>query len=177
MPNYRRYRIPGGCYFFTVNLLERRRALLVDEIEWLREVVRVVKQKRPFYIDAWVVLPDHMHCIWTLPPDDVDYSGRWRDIKTRFAKGLAANEHRTSVRKKRHERGIWQRRFWEHTIRDDVDYARHVDYIHYNPVKHGYVQRTFEWPYSTFKQFVRKGFYSPDWAYTPDIDFEVNEPQ
>ncbi len=115
--------------------------MLVDDIELLREVVRVVKRKRPFHNDAWVVLPEQLHCIWMLPKGDDDISGRWRDINARFSKGLPFTEYRTSVRKKPSERGNWQRRFWGHTFRDDTDYARHVDYIHYNPIKHGHVER------------------------------------
>lgn len=176
MPDYRRYRIPGGCYFFTANLLERKRTLLVDEIELLREAVRAVKRKRPFGIDAWVVLPEHLHCIWTLPEGDDDFSGRWRDIKTRFSKALPVTEYRNPVRKKRNERGIWQRRFWEHALRDDADYAHHVDYIHYNPVKHGHVDRVADWPYSTFHRFVQQEIYPPDWTGPPDQVLEVNEP-
>ena len=133
MPNYRRSRIPGATYFFTVNLLDRRSDLLVTEIDALREAVRRTRQRSPFHIDAWVVLPDHMHCLWTLPEGDADYPGRWGAIKTAFSKSLPANEQQTPVMLRRGERGVWQRRYWEHTIRGDQDFAVHMDYIHFNP--------------------------------------------
>ena len=145
--------------FFTVNLLERRSRLLVENIDVLREAIRATKQTMPFHIDAWVVLPEHMHAIWTLPPDDDNYSGRWRAIKKTFSKSISVNEYRSQVRIKRHERGIWQRRFWEHTIRNDHDYVAHVDYIHFNPVKHGWVKAAKDWPYSSFHRFVAHGLY------------------
>ena len=165
MPDYRRYRIPGGCYFFTVNLHQRDgNELLIREIDRLRDTVRRVRQLRPFHIDGWVVLPDHMHCIWTLPPDDDDFSSRWRAIKAIFSRNLSHTERRSKVRMARGERGIWQRRFWEHAIRDDRDYSAHMDYIHFNPVKHGHVNRVVDWPYSTFMQWVGKGVYPRDWC-------------
>lgn len=164
MPNYVRYRIKGGCYFFTVNLLERNNTLLVDQIELLRESVLLCKQKQPFHIDAWVVLPEHMHCIWTLPEGDDDFSARWKMIKTRFSKGLPKIERRSNVRIKRGERGIWQRRFWEHAIRDDEDYANHFHYLHFNPVKHGWVKTVIDWPFSSFHRYLKQGVYSADWA-------------
>jgi REP-associated tyrosine transposase len=131
MPDYRRNLTPGAPYFFTVNLLDRRSDLLVRHIEVLREAVRAVRRRSPFVIDAWVVLPDHMHCLWTLPDADADYPGRWREIKTAFSKSLPITEPREPVMVKRGERGIWQRRYREHTIRDDRDYAAHMDYIHF----------------------------------------------
>ena len=116
---YRRCYVEGGTYFFTVNLLERDQTLLVDQVDLLRDVVRKVRQQRPFFIDAWVVLPDHMHAVWTLPQGDSDYSGRWREIKKSFSKQLPKTECLSAVRQRKGERGIWQRRFWEHTIRDE----------------------------------------------------------
>ena len=175
MPNYRRQRLTGGCYFFTVNLLERHNSLLVKEIALLRESVRVVRERRPFYIDAWVVLPDHFHCVLTLPPSDDDFSTRLRLIKTTFAKQLPLTEQRSAVRVRKGERGIWQRRFWEHAVQDERDYEKHVDYIHINPVKHGYVQRVSDWPYSTFHRLVALGVYPMDWAGDADIDFPAGE--
>lgn len=177
MPNYLRYRITGGCYFFTVNLLERQNTLLVDHIGIFRESVRLCKQKRPFHIDAWVVLPEHMHCIWTLPEGDMDFSNRWKIIKTHFSKALPKEEMRSNIRIKRGERGIWQRRFWEHAIRDDQDYANHMDYIHFNPVKHGLVCRVIDWPYSSFHRCVKDEIYPANWAsITPDlINMKVGE--
>jgi len=130
----------GRDVFFTVNLLERfPNDLLITHIDILRNMVRDVRKKRPFVIDAWVVLPDHLHCVWTLPPGDDDFTNRWRLIKQGFSKALPITERRSAVRKARGERGIWQRRFWEHVIRNDTDYAAYVDYCHINPFKHGYV--------------------------------------
>jgi putative transposase len=137
MPNYRRAYVPGGSWFFTVNLLDRRQALLVENIESLRQAVAVTRQKLLFAIDAFAVLPDHLHAIWTLPAGDADFSTRWRLINSHFAKALPKQEHLSPVRIERNERGIWQRRFWEHLIRDEADYARHVEYCYINPVKHG----------------------------------------
>jgi len=156
MSNYIRYRIPGGCYFFTVNLQERGKTLLLDHIDLLRESVQACKQKRLFHIDAWVVLPKHMHCMWTMPMDDMDYSNRWKIIKTQFSKGLPKLEPRSRSQIKRGERSIWQRRYWEHAIRGDQDYAAHFDYIHFNPVKHGWVDNVIDWPYSSFHRAVLK---------------------
>jgi putative transposase len=157
MLEYRRYRVMGGTYFFTFNLLVRHVALL-------REVVRKVRANRPFHSDAWVVLPDHLHCVWTLPPGDDDFSTRWRLIKQGFSKALPLTERRSAVRVARGEREIWQRRYWEHVIRNDSDYAAHVDYVHWNPMKHGLVQRVADWPDSTFHRYVKQGRYPPDWA-------------
>jgi putative transposase len=164
MPNYRRAFVPGGCWFFTANLLERRQTLLVDHITVLRSAVAQTQKDYPFEINAFVVLPDHIHAIWTLPPDDSDFSTRWRLIKTRFAKALPKQEWLSAVRRARAERGIWQRRFWEHLIRDDVDYARHVEYCYINPVKHGLVTRVCDWPHSSFHRDVRAGIFPEDWA-------------
>jgi len=176
MPDYRRYRVPGGTYFFTVNLLERRpNDLLTRHIDALRCVLRNVRKRWLFHTDAWVVLPDHLHCVWILPPGDDDFTNRWRLIKQEFSKGLPATERRSAVRVARGERGIWQRRFWEHAIRDDKDYAAHVDYCHINPVKHGYVRRVAEWPYSTFHRYVEVGIYPPDWAGELQGDWETGE--
>lgn len=133
MPDYRRNFLPGGTFFFTVALLERKRDLLVDRIDLLRESVRRVKRRYPFEIVAWVVLPDHLHCIWTLPDGDADFATRWRLIKLLFCKGLPKTERLSAVRRRNAERGIWQRRYWEHTIRDGRDFSAHVDYIHFNP--------------------------------------------
>jgi putative transposase len=176
MPNYRRKRIPGGTYFFTVNLLDRKSSLLIDHIAELREAVRIVRDKQPFHIDAWVVLPDHMHAIWTLPPGDDQYSNRWRAIKKAFSKAIPKTEYRSAIRIKRNERGVWQRRFWEHTITNDADYEAHMDYIHYNPVKHAWVQSVKEWPYSSFHRLVKMGIYPIDWAGLDLASFEVGEP-
>src|SRR5262245_54674899 len=122
MPNYRRAFVPAGCWFFTANLLDRRGSLLTDEIEALREATRRTRERYPFHIDAFVVLPDHIHTIWTLPEGDADFSMRWRLIKIQFSKSIPRTERLSKVRRARGERGIWQRRFWEHLIRDDEDY-------------------------------------------------------
>lgn len=176
MPNYRRSRIEGGCYFFTVNLLERHQnRLFVEQIKLLRNVVKQVRSKHPFHIDAWVILPEHMHCIWTLPKSDADYALRMRLIKSLFAKRLPKTERSSIVRQRKGERGIWQRRFWEHTIRDENDYERHMDYVHFNPVKHGHVERVLDWPYSTFQHHVQLGVYSENWG-VEDFDIPAGEP-
>jgi putative transposase len=170
MPDYRRIRVPGGTYFFTVNLLNRSSVLLTAEIELLRTVVRRVRAATPFHIDAWVVLPDHMHCVWTLPEGDADYSSRWRAIKKGFSWAIAPTERRSEVRQDRNERAIWQRRFWEHTIRDQRDYAVHLDYVHFNPVKHGLVETVAEWRFSSFHQAVARGVYPADWGWKGEPD-------
>lgn len=164
MSRYRRSFVEGGCYFFTVALHDRRENLLIQHIDVLREAVRRVKRRYPFEIVAWVVLPDHLHCIWALPPGDSGYPNRWRLIKLLFSKALPQTEARPANWRKRGERGIWQRRYWEHTLRDEQDWANHVAYIHFNPVKHGYVQAVADWPYSTFHRDVVHGLIPPDWA-------------
>jgi putative transposase len=160
MSDYRRARIPGGTYFFTVNLLDRQSQLLVKHIDLFRRAVRETLARHPFHIDAWVVLPDHTHCVWTLPPGDENYSQRWRSIKHHLSRHLHEIEAVSSVR----ERGIWQKRFWEHTIRDDTDHEAHINYCYINPVKHGWVVHARDWPYSTFHRDVRAGLYPLDWA-------------
>jgi putative transposase len=164
MTDYRRYRLNGGTYFFTVNLADRNRALLTEHIDTLRESFRVVKEAHPFEIDAIVIMPEHLHTIWTLPDGDHDFSQRWRQIKSAFSREIAKEEAISKSRLRKQERGIWQRRFWEHAIRDDEDFKRHVDYIHFNPVKHGYVQKVSDWPHSSFHQYVRLGILPEDWA-------------
>ena len=164
MTNYRRNFICGGSFFFTANLAERRLRLLVDYIDLLRQAFRYVRRRHPFDIEAIVVLPDHLHAIWTLPEGDADFALRWRLIKSTFSRGLPAGEPRFASRAKKGERGIWQRRYWEHTLRDEEDFARHADYIHFNPVKHGHVSRVSDWPYSSFHRMVRFGIYPLDWA-------------
>jgi putative transposase len=171
MVNYRRAYIPGGTWFFTVNLLQRQHNdLLVRKISLLRDTVRAVRTRYPFEIDAWVVLPEHMHAIWTLPPGDADFSTRWRLIKSAFSRGLSKTEYRSKVRIAANERGIWQRNFWEHAIRDDLDFERHVDYLHFNPVKHGYVSKVRDWPYSSFHLYVKNGIYPDCWGNGMNIE-------
>ncbi len=137
---------------------------MTEYIENLRAVVKNVKQKHPFVINAMVILPEHLHTIWTLPENDNDFAKRWSLIKAGFSRGLPRNERIGDSRLKKRERGIWQRRYWEHQIRDEEDYARHVDYIHYNPIKHGYVKRCIDWPYSSFHKYVRKRWLPENWA-------------
>ncbi|NJL07746.1 MAG: transposase [Methylacidiphilales bacterium] len=169
MPNYRRAFVPGGCWFFTANLHDRRSTLLVDRIDALRRAMGWTRQSYPFSIDAAVVLPDHIHAVWTLPAGDADFSIRWRMIKTRFAREIPPTERRSPVRRARGERGIWQRRFWEHLVRDEGDYARHIEYCLINPVKHGLVRRVRDWPYSSFHRDVRAGLFPEDWAGEIDV--------
>jgi putative transposase len=175
MPDYRRNRVRGRTFFFTVNLLDRRSDLLVTQIGILREAVARVRAKAPFRIDAWVVLPDHMHCLWTLPHGDADFPGRWRAVKIAFVKGLPANEARSPVVTSRGERGIWQRRYWEHTIRDERDFAAHMDYTHFNPVKHGLVEHPADWPYSSFRRCVDGGLYPDGWRGGSDEPQQTGE--
>jgi putative transposase len=165
MPDYRRAWHPGGTYFFTVNLLQRQgNDLLIRHIDLLRASIKSVRVCHPFTIHSWVVLPEHMHCVIELPENDADFAMRWRLIKTEFSKALPRIENRTGVRIRRGERGIWQRRYWEHLIRDERDYRAHMDYVHINPVKHGLVERVADWPYSTFHRMVADGIYPPGWA-------------
>ena len=134
-----------------------------------------MRVQRPFALDAVVILPDHLHCIWTLPPGDADYALRWRDIKSQPSRRLPVGERRSLGRRNKGERGIWQRRYLEHTLRDDRDMARHMDYLHYNPVKHGYVSRVSDWPYSSFHRKVREGIYLPEWAGGDDVEANFGE--
>lgn len=166
---YRRNRVAGGTYFFTVTLRDRRSDALVCHAGLLREAFRTVRANRPFTFDAIVILPDHLHTIWTLPEGDSDYSGRWRAIKSRFSQHLKQTDY-PLIQNKHGEYNLWQRRFWEHTIRDDNDFTRHVDYVHWNPVKHGLVEQVSEWPYSSFHRFVRLGYYPLNWAGGVDED-------
>jgi len=166
MANYRRNFLPGGSYFFTVNLADRRRALLTEHIVLLRAAFRQVRARHPFAIEAVVILPDHLHAIWTLPDGDADFSTRWRLIKSSFSHALPRGERISASRAAKGEREIWQRRYWEHTLRDGDDFARHLDYIHFNPVKHGHAIRVRDWPYSSFRRWVRFGAYPDDWGGT-----------
>lgn len=167
MSNYRRVLVPGGTYFFTVNLLERRRRLLVEHIDLLRDAFRAAKAARPFDLLAIVVLPDHLHCVWRLPEGDADNANRWAQIKSGFSRALPLHERRSPRRIARRERGIWQRRYWEHLVRDEDDLRRHVDYLHINPVKHGHAARAGDWPHSSFRRWVAAGVYPMEWAAEP----------
>ncbi len=150
--------------FFTVTLADRGSQLLVDQVEALRAAVRVTMAERPFRIDAWVVLPDHLHAVWTLPESDADFSVRWKDIKTRFTKSVGQTGRRSASKIAKGEAGIWQRRFWEHHIRDERDFTTHLRYCWWNPVKHGFVERPVDWPYSSIHREVRLGQVEPEWA-------------
>lgn len=165
MPDYRRAWHPGGTYFFTVNLLQRHgNDLLTRHIDLLRENVASVRSRHPFRIHGWVVLREHMHCVLEFPEDDADVATRWRLIKMGFSKGLPKTERLFKARENRGERGIRQRRFWEHLIRDDAGFVAHMDYVHFNPVKHGLVNPVANWPYSTFHRLVKQGMHPRDWG-------------
>jgi len=169
MPEYRRIRVKGGSYFFTVVTFGRRPFLIDDQVRSaLRQGIQEVRQSLPFSIDAWILLPDHLHAIWTLPENDDNFGSRWAVIKRAVSRQcgyLPGNDgpiNESSAR--RGESYIWQRRFWDHLIRDDLDFQSHLDYLHWNPVKHGYVKRVIDWPYSTFHRLVNQGLYPPDWG-------------
>ncbi len=151
MVQYRRNWLPGGTYFFTVTLADRSSTLLVDNVDALRDATRKIRDAMPFEIVAAVVMPDHLHALWTLPEGDADYATRWRLLKTYFTKSLGIATP-------------WQRRYWEHTIRDDRDLANHIDYIHINPVKHGYVTRASDWPHSSIHRYITNGKVTQHWA-------------
>ncbi|MEW5791655.1 MAG: transposase [Pseudomonadota bacterium] len=141
MPDYRRAWQPGGTYFFTINLLQRQgNDLLTRHIAILRHVVAAARQRHPFRVHGWVVSPDHLYWVTELPPQETDFATRWRLIKMAFSKALPKTERLSPVRARRVERGIWQRRYREHLIRDEADYRAHMDYVHINPVKHGLVR-------------------------------------
>lgn len=160
--DYRRHYVPGGRYFFTV-VTEGRRPLLVENIERLRTAVRRVRERYPFAVEAMVVLPDHLHTLWRLPEGDSEYSLRWMVLKRVFSSGLPRQPTSVSQAGKR-EKGIWQRRFWEHSIRDVDDWRRHMDYIHFNAVKHGYADSPLAWPHSSFAHWVGRGLYELGWG-------------
>ncbi len=170
MTAYRRNRTAGASYFFTVNLLNRSTSLLTDHIDLLRKAHQYVMRRHPFQLDAMVVLPDHLHALWTLPPDDDNYSMRWRLFKGYFSRNLPDFEHEqiNNSRQNKNERGIWQRRYWEHLIRDEKDFEQHIHYIHFNPVKHKHVSNTKNWPYSTFHRYVKEGKLPLDWGSSID---------
>jgi REP-associated tyrosine transposase len=169
---YRRYRHHGGCFFFTVNLAQRNQSLLTEQVDGLRACMKKVQQTHPFVVEAIVILPDHLHAIWTLPPEDHDYAKRWMLIKSGFSRMLPKNERVNPSRVKKRERGIWQRRYWEHYIRDDIDFERHINYIHFNPVKHGYVSRPIDWRYSSIHRFINAGIIDCHWG--RDINGETS---
>jgi REP-associated tyrosine transposase len=164
MSQYRRAKIEGGWFFFTVTLADRSSDLLVRHIERLRKAYAAGRRCNPFETIAICVLPDHLHAIWALPCGDADFSRRWSRIKHDFSCGLPADPERSRSKLGKREKGIWQRRFWEHAIRDETDLARHIDYIHFNPVKHGLVSRTCDWPFSSFHRYVARELLPLDWG-------------
>jgi putative transposase len=164
MSHYRRLWIEAGAFFFTVALADRGSELLVRQVERLRRAYTEVKRQRPFETVAICILPDHIHALWRLPEGDTDYASRWNLLKTGFSRGLPPAKARSASKIAKREKGIWQRRYWEHAIRDDIDFERHVNYIHYNPVKHGLVKRVVDWPFSSFHCYVAQGIVPSDWA-------------
>lgn len=164
MSDYRRMWVPGGTYAFTANLADRSRRLLVERFDDLHAATCGVRHAHPFEIVAWVVMPNHLHAIWALPEGDSDFAMRWMLIKQRFARAVPVDEHVSASRRRRGERGIWQRRYWEHLIRDERDLRNHIDYIHFNPVKHGWAERPGDWPHSSFHRFVSDNTLPSDWA-------------
>jgi putative transposase len=166
---YRRRYTPGGTFFFTV-VTQARRSLFQCPLnrQLLRTAFDTIFTRRPVDVVAWVILPDHLHAVWTLPPDDADYSTRWRRIKEEFTDaflGMGGTEVAVShERRHRGERGVWQRRFWEHECRDEDDLKRCLDYVHWNPVKHGCVARPAEYLWSSFRSWVEIGEYAANWG-------------
>jgi putative transposase len=169
MPRYRRAKIDGGTFFFTVTLANRSSNVLVREIERLREAYRLTQKRNPFETVAICIMPDHLHALWTLPEGDSDFASRWSYFKACFSRALPASQARAQSKIAKREKGIWQRRYWEHVIRDEGDLQRHIDYIHYNPVKHGLVTRVCDWPHSSFHRYVEKGLLPSDWG--GDVSF------
>ncbi len=169
MVHYRRSFIKGASYFFTLTLNDRTKTYLTDYINDLKAAMQIVKKTRPYHTQALVILPEHLHAIWKLPENDSDYATRWRLIKRTFTKML--KKHGLPL--KNNDRGacnIWQSRYWEHTIRDERDLENHINYIHFNPVKHHYVTCAKDWPYSTFHEYVRQGILDENWGAIDDVN-------
>lgn len=161
MSDYKRLYLPGGTYFFTLVTHHRRPFLAAPEVVGqLRKAARYVQGRRPFELLAAVILPDHLHWLWTLPPDDADYSVRIQMLKTAFSRAMPAPVRGSGYKT------VWQPRFWEHCIRDEADFHRHLDYLHYNPVKHGLVNSPAAWPYGSFARYAAKGWYAEHWGMT-----------
>jgi putative transposase len=165
---YRRIKVEGASYFFTLVTQDRRKLFTdAETVVLLEQAIARVKQRHPFEVEAQVIMPDHLHALWHLPERDADYSTRWRLIKEGFTKAVVnrcGTRPIETARRARGEQSVWQRRFWEHLIRDDRDFAAHLDYIHLNPVHHGYVTAPRDWPYSTFRKWVAQGVYEPEWG-------------
>lgn len=164
MSNYRRAAVPGAAYFFTVALADRRSRVLVEHADALRAAFVATALEHPVWVDAMVVLPDHLHAVWHLPDGDADFPVRWRKLKSRFTRAVGGEWRRSESKVRRGERGLWQRRYWEHMIRDGEDWRRHVEYCWINPVKHGLVGRVRDWPLSSFHRDVRRGLVPEDWG-------------
>ncbi len=169
MSNYRRAHIPGGTFFFTIKT-ENNAPIFAEQhnVILLGQIIRETKERWPFEVNAMVLLPDHLHAIWSLPPGDDDYPARWGWFKKEFTKrylSQGGNEQHTSPSRKRYRRrGVWQRRYWEHTIEDEEDFEAHFDYVHWNPVKHKYVSCPRDWPHSSFHRWVVAGVYDIHWG-------------
>ena len=163
MVGYRRNLVAGGTYFFTAALQDRTSSYLIDYYDLLRQSVQTVKSKFCFDEVATVILPDHLHTIWKLPDDDFDYPARWKAIKSLFTRSLVKSGV-PLTKNTRGEYSLWQRRYWEHTIINEQDLISHIDYIHYNPVKHGYVDKVSDWVPSSFHRFVQAGMLPEDWG-------------
>jgi putative transposase len=164
MPTYVRARVPGASFFFTVALADRRSSALVEDVAHLRGAVAEVRRKRPFQIEAMVILPDHLHAVWTLPEGDSDFPLRWKEIKAEFTMRTGRSGPRSASKIAKGEKGLWQRRFWEHLIRDETDFRQHVEYCWGNPVKHGLVIRAVDWPFSSIHRDIRAGRVPPEWS-------------
>jgi putative transposase len=164
MSNYRRAAVPGAVYFFTVALADRRSRALVEHADALRAAFVATAREHPVRVDAMVVLPDHLHAVWRLPEGDADFPLRWRKLKARFTRAVGGEWRRSESKVRKGERGLWQRRYWEHMIRDADDWRRHVEYCWINPVKHGLVGTVRDWPLSSFHRDVRRGLVPEDWA-------------
>ena len=164
MPNYVRAKFEGGYYFFTVVAYHRAKLFSTELARsCLKQAIHKTQERLAYESVAFCLLPEHLHCVWKLPEGDANFSKRWSSIKGHFSREyLRSGGQQGQVpasRKRKGEACIWQRRFWEHRIRDEKDLQRHVDYIYYNPVKHGLVQQVEDWPWSTYHRFVKKGFY------------------
>ncbi len=179
MPIYVRSKTSGGTFFFTVVSFQRRRIFANPKYaELLNNIIKEVRNEFPFTREAWVFLPDHLHCIWTLPADEADYSKRWGIIKARFTKAITPGAGKSALltgsKIRQRESTIWQRRFWEHQIRGERDLKMHLDYIHFNPVKHGLAKSPGDWPYSSFREFVNRKLYPIDWGEHLSLKFEAD---
>ena len=179
MPTYVRSKTPGGTYFFTVVTFQRRRLFANPKNpKILNNIIVEVRNEYPFTLDAWVFLPDHLHCLWTRPPEEGDYSKRWGIIKARFTKAITPEAGKSALltgsRIRHRESTIWQKRYWEHQIRDERDLQVHLDYIHYNPVKHGLVKSPGQWPYSSFRDFVSRKLYPDNWGEHLTLKFDAD---